>query len=234
MITYWHRITLMNDKTLVKQTLDFVVNNEPEQSDWLLTVKCLINAMGLNYIYDNPHSINNGKFKEMSKEKLGNLLILQWHTKIAETTNTNGQNNKLRVYSQFKKTWKFESYLDQIGDFYLRKIITKFPCSDHDLEIETGRHRKIKVEDRICKICNNGIENEKHFLQDCPLYTTIRNTHLGKLQLQSHIDVLQCKNKATVYSLLNYLKKGFCLRKEVLALPYISPETMNYLMCQCL
>ena len=66
MLTYWHRITFMNDKTLVKQALDFVVNNEPEQSDWLLTVKCLINAMGLNYIYDNPHLCSRGVVVELS------------------------------------------------------------------------------------------------------------------------------------------------------------------------
>ena len=130
----------------------------------------------------------------------------------------------------------YEPYLDQIGDFYLRKILTKFRCSDHDLEIEIGRHKKIKLENRTCKIWNNSIENEKHFLQDCPLYSVTRNTHLDKLKLylQSHLDILQCKDKTSVYSLLNYLKKAFCLRKEFLALPNISPEKMNYLMCQCL
>ena len=86
------------------------------------------------------------------QEKIGNMLILQWHANIVKKTHTNGQNNKLRLYSQFKKTWMYEPYLDQIGDFYLRKILTKFRCSDHDLEIEIGRHKKIKLENRTCKI----------------------------------------------------------------------------------
>ena len=48
-----------------------------------------------------------------------------------------------------------------ISDFQIRKAITKIRCSDHVLEIEKGRHRKIPRADRICKFCDkNSIETE--------------------------------------------------------------------------
>ena len=38
------------------------------------------------------------------------------------------------------------------------------------LSIEVGRYRGIKVEDRICPLCKNGVEDETHFLFDCSEY----------------------------------------------------------------
>ncbi|XP_045167413.2 RAB6A-GEF complex partner protein 2-like [Mercenaria mercenaria] len=45
----------------------------------------------------------------------------------------------------------------------------------HDLEIETGRHRKIERENRLCRKCNkNIIEDEFHFLLCCEFYSELR------------------------------------------------------------
>ena len=45
------------------------------------------------------------------------------------------------------------------------------------LAIETGRYAKppVPVENRLCFACNkNCVENENHFLLDCPLYDDLR------------------------------------------------------------
>ena len=43
--------------------------------------------------------------------------------------------------------------------------------------IEEGRHFKPKLErnERKCYLCKNQIENEEHFLINCPLFTPQRN-----------------------------------------------------------
>jgi hypothetical protein len=45
-----------------------------------------------------------------------------------------------------------------------RKLLTKFRISAHNLNIEKGRYIGTKVEDRICNLCKNNIEDEVHFL----------------------------------------------------------------------
>jgi len=40
--------------------------------------------------------------------------------------------------------------------------------SSHHLEIERGRYNNVNREDRVCKLCGNGIEHEVHFLLICP------------------------------------------------------------------
>ena len=48
----------------------------------------------------------------------------------------------------------FEDYLNNLHDFESRKIVAKFRCSDHTLMTETGRHKKIDLEEKMCKICS--------------------------------------------------------------------------------
>ena len=50
-----------------------------------------------------------------------------------------------------------------------------------DLEIEIGRWRGLEREERICKLCNDGIEDEVHFLFHCSKLKHIRDYHLNKL-----------------------------------------------------
>ena len=43
------------------------------------------------------------------------------------------------------------------------------------LHIETGRYRNLKVEERLCKVCDlKTVENELHFVFDCPTYSQLR------------------------------------------------------------
>ena len=101
--------------------------------------------------------------------------------------------------------------MDHIKDFKLRKIITKFCCSDNVLEIEVGRHKNLKVEERICKICNKeDIESETRFLQLCPTYAQIRAHYFGNIESRKWFDILLCKDIGTSYKLANFLDKYAC------------------------
>jgi hypothetical protein len=79
--------------------------------------------------------------------------------------------NKLRTYRTFKIKFEQEQYLKNIKSLELRRCLSKFRTSCHDLEIETGRYKKLKLEERVCCSCNNkSVEDEVHFLIHCPKY----------------------------------------------------------------
>ena len=109
--------------------------------------------------------------------------------------------------------------MDSILDFILRKIITKFRYSDHCLEIEKGRHIKLKPEERICKLCKSDIETELHFIQDCPAYSDIRSHFFGNHSTYNWPEILQCKDKKSAFNLANFLTKTFSRRAKLLAAP---------------
>jgi len=55
--------------------------------------------------------------------------------------------------------------------------------SDHYLEIEKGRYTRpyTNPEDRICKNCRNGVEDEAHFWFDCSYNTGERDKLLSEI-----------------------------------------------------
>ncbi len=92
--------------------------------------------------------------------------------------------NKLQCYSTLNRTTTFANYL-LIKPFKERQILSKYRLSDHDLEIERGRHRQTwsEREQRICRHCDlQQIEDEKHFLMMCPKYLHVRETFLPRFK----------------------------------------------------
>ena len=54
---------------------------------------------------------------------------------------------------------------------YQRSLYAQFRCGILPLEVEVGRYRSIDLPERLCKQCNlMSVEDEIHFLCDCPLY----------------------------------------------------------------
>ena len=209
LLSFWHRTTQMQDETLAKNALK-IVSDDNSTSEWIATVKFLLNELGMNNYLVNPELVTTEKFKEICKEKLKQQFTQLWRTEI------NSQEHKLKFYKLFKNSFGREAYLDDLNSFQLRKIVTKFRCSDHRLEIETGRHRNLKVEERICQLCSQDIETELHFIQKCPLYSTLRTKYLGTTENWHHI--LQCTEKSTAYNFANFLTKAFDLRTRMLDL----------------
>ena len=48
-------------------------------------------------------------------------------------------------------------------------LLSKLRISNHNLEIERGRHRGLQAKERICKlhVCLKEVEDEIHFLLKC-------------------------------------------------------------------
>lgn len=80
----------------------------------------------------------------------------------------------MRTYRIFKNNFSFESYLN-LGNPVERKVIAKFRISDHNLEVERGRYKGLQLNDRICKLCNSSIEDEVHYLLECPSLSHVRD-----------------------------------------------------------
>ena len=67
------------------------------------------------------------------------------------------RNSKLCTYKQFKNKFALENYLIVTSNFENRKLIAKFRCSDHELMIVKGRHKKLMLrrDFAICALKRN-------------------------------------------------------------------------------
>ena len=98
----------------------------------------------------------------------------------------------------------------------MRKIISKFRCSDHKLEIEAGRHKKIDETERWCQVCRLEIESETHMLVKCPLYRNLRLKYFGPNVQADIAEIMKCETKLMAFNLANFLTKAYNLRDHCL------------------
>jgi len=83
--------------------------------------------------------------------------------------------NACIIFTEFKQP----GYLDYDIPKTLRNKLTKIRISAHSLAIETGRYMYTKPvtpsDQRTCKYCKHLVEDEIHFLFQCPQYSSIRS-----------------------------------------------------------
>ena len=102
--------------------------------------------------------------------------------------------NKLRTYSKFKSVFGMEPYLLHVKHEGKRLLLFKFRAGIAPLRIETGRYESnvdivtgqarkgVPSECRICKCCYGDVEDEFHFLLECPQYKALRHKLLHALR----------------------------------------------------
>ena len=108
--------------------------------------------------------------------------------------------NKLRYYCRFKhKNHNQAKHLFAIQNPTMRRYLTNFRISSHNLSIERGRYTvpPTPLHERKCTLCNcNQIEDEPHFLITSPRYTDIRQQMLTPARmLNSCFDYLCTMDK---------------------------------------
>ena len=105
---------------------------------------------------------------------------IEWRNDIWDDRNKpNG--NKLRTYRLYKTEPELSEYVRTVKYRDHRRVLSKFRCGNLPLAIETGRYSKppTPLSDRICQVCAETrnvatLEDETHFLIDCPFYSDIR------------------------------------------------------------
>ena len=136
------------------------------------SVKELLENLGFNYVWLYQGVGNKLLFMENLKIRLTDGFIQNWKAQLQTST-------RARTYNLFAN-FKFQPYLDIIKSTKLRISLSRLRVSAHRLEIEKGRwHKpqKILYSDRKCQICNT-LEDEFHFLLECPLYIELRKRYI--------------------------------------------------------
>ena len=98
--------------------------------------------------------------------------ISYWHQTLQHS-------QKLNFYYTIKKTYGPSAYLDLTRKNASRKALVKLRISSH----KTGRYDNIPRDGRVCNVCNcKTIEDEIHFLLDCPKYSSLRDMFFSKIE----------------------------------------------------
>ena len=102
--------------------------------------------------------------------------------------------------------------------FQYKKCISKLRLSSHCLSVETGRYKRIPLENRLCPLCSVDIEDEFHFILICPHYQNLRVTLLKRYyyvrpSVYKFIQLLSTQNVKELCNLGKFIKNAFVIRK---------------------
>lgn len=167
-----------------------------------------VNDLGLSNIFDHD-TISVQTAINLCKTK---LIIKDQEKWKSSLFNDKGQinGNKMRTYRLYKKKIEAETYVKIPLSRDHRRILAMFRCGNLPLHIETGRYArpKLPVEQRTCFLCTDGIENEIHFLIECPFYDDIRRKLFQKAQ-KSNTDFNSLNSSDKLVFLMNSVNMQF-------------------------
>ena len=202
-LKYWFRLTCLTESDILKKAFN---ENIKCESSWInfitrVTGSCYQRNVFKSFSVKSKFQLFNRVQKKLEKD-----YIDSWMSQLYNDKRKSGNGNKLRTYRVFKSNFTMENYLHDISDFRLRRCITMFRVSDHNLEIELGRKKtpKVPLHERICRRCDmNEIDDEWHLIFSCTKFTKERK-HLYKscdVIDDSHTDVY--KRKAIIINIMN-------------------------------
>ena len=117
----------------------------------------------------------------------------------------------LYVYRHLQEDFSFSNYLSKMKKTTSKNTVAKLHLSAHNLFIETGRHKHIVRNQRICSMCTlNEVEEEYHFLLICQAYDKLRHMYFKKYYCNKPsmfklMQLLNCENVKLYYMQLSLL-----------------------------
>ncbi len=137
------------------------------QNSWFSSVRHLCTILNLPADFVK---LRKCKFTQLLNSSLRKSYLKLWEKNFKTV-----MEGKLRTYCKIKTSFGSEKYLHIINNFTLRRALAKLRIFTHRLKTETGRYLKLEVSKRLCNKCDlNKIEDEIHFLLECPSTSTDR------------------------------------------------------------
>lgn len=143
-------------------------------SNWCHDMAQLFESLDMADIYHNVIECD----LTLVRQKISDLVKTEWLESVQAKP-------KLRTYKLFKTNCDVENYITACLPRRERSLLAQFRLGILPLRIETGRWRKVRdaetgkyrgleVQERICELCQNGVEDEQHFLCLCPTFDQYR------------------------------------------------------------
>ena len=184
------------------------------QTNWATGVKQLLFSNGFGYVWLNQHVPHLNRFISVLVQRFKDQSIQPWTIEITDSS-------KLCLYKNLKPNYEHEAYLCHLSIRKFRNVFSKFRSSCHSLEIELGRHSGRPKHERICRLYNDGVEDELLCLFYCLVYETLRQKYLpSKYYVLPNINKLNILMSSSsvhiIQAVASYLYYAFKLRKELL------------------
>ena len=211
----YYKMIMIRNSTLTIKAINFESTNDV-MPNFLLFFR----SFGIDY--SSVTHLSKEKIKKLCRTIYDNY----WWNKMMNSP-------KALSYVLIKTENAFEPYLATIKDYKMRNYVSRFRMSNHQLMIEKGRRMRPKIDrdKRFCFNCHSEIENELHFVINCPIYKTerlklfemCRRKVNGGIQFdriptdqQKFIFIMTTEDHDIMHCFANYLRCCFKKREDCL------------------
>lgn len=194
MIRLFARLIRMPPSRLTRRIFDWEYDLAMHgHTTWCKDAKLLLVGCGLQSVWDS---------RSLGGQSL-RAVLLQAETSLMADVQTRWLSDidampKLRTYKLVKTDYGCEDYLHVNLGIRQRSAIAKMRAGVFPIRVETGRYRRLPVEQRLCQVCHMAeVEHEEHFIVRCPLYADLRRElyHEIKERTTSDMDSLTDSEK---------------------------------------
>ena len=147
--------------------------------------------------HQDPYLSANKKVKMILKN---DYIENFWKIKIRESS-------RASAYASHKLKYEQETYLDCITIKKHRVSLAKLRMSDHQLNIQKGRHTRPTTPRhlRFCEFCKDELEDEAHFMFECQNDNELKSLLVEKI-ISKFPDFAEITNRHLKYKFLMNLK----------------------------
>ena len=240
----WCRFVNMDDhrlnKVIFKWAFRFADNRH---KNWIWSTVKFYKSVKLHSFIGLDVSLNSRDCINTVSDIVTDLVLNKWKELISDQFGKSGKGgNKLRTYRKFKHDFGTEIYVECVMERKYRRAFALFRSSCAPIRIETGRYEGLSVNERVCFMCENSIEDEKHVLTECSLYDDLRenlyavlNHHCADFKDMSNMEkschILAGSNLQTVTACAKYCHLLLYRRKIFNTQSLISQYWLVFILC---
>ena len=217
-IKYWFKILVAGESKYVKLIYRLMLNDidtRVNTVNWASLLRHLLSSLGFHEVWVNQGVGNYNAFIALLKQRLTDTFIQNWRSRLDEST-------RATFYKTFA-VFQLQPYLDMVNVNKFSKAFSRLRVSSHRLEVESGRWVKpvrIPFDERKCVNCS-VLEDEYHFILECPLYSDLRKKYISKYywlrpNMFKFLELLKSTSTGRIRKLSCYVYHAFNQRTNLL------------------
>ena len=185
MLKYWVRVATLPKNRLAAHCYWTLYGQDNLKDPWFDSIRNIINVTGQCHIWNNQTTFFKADKKVIVKNQSYVLQTLQ-DIFVQFSAEKMNNENKLHLFKNSANPSSLSKYLSTTFGRDRRSALSNLRLGTTDLEIEKGRRLGLPRDKRFCRMCkNHSVEDEQHFLIDCPALTTDRKPFIDQINQKS-------------------------------------------------
>ena len=180
-LRYWFKLLHLDYHRLAKKAYLMLLDlDKAGKKCWVSSIREILCQTGFGIVWLQQGVGEIKGFLSIFKQRLIDMFIQEWNGTIRAS-------DRYEPYRQFKTVFEREKYVSNIDVYCFRVAISQLRFNVLPLNNNIYRYNE-SFQKKNCSFCVTYIENEYHFLYNCPIYNDLREKFLkDSIKLPMHV-----------------------------------------------